>query len=89
MRLEKLPLKEHGTGIRQEHSGDSGALREHIVLRLQSGGWVTLLIIREGAKEGWAGKAGNKPPFFTPSDEFTNSHMNCQWWYQLVLNKAG
>lgn len=55
------------------------------MLRLQSGGCITLMVIRAHAKEGWAGRARSKPPFFTMIDEF----MKCQWCCHLLLDMAG
>lgn len=34
MRLEKWPLKERETGMRQEHSSDSGAWHGHIYAKI-------------------------------------------------------
>lgn len=88
--MEELSLKEHETGVRQEHSGDSEVLHGlGFMLRLQSGGWITLMVIRERAKEGWAGRVRSKPLFFTLVYEFMNGHLNSQWWCQLLLNMAG
>lgn len=55
--MEELSLKEHETGVRQEHSGDSEVLHGlGFMLRLQSGGWITLMVIRERAKKGGQGE---------------------------------
>lgn len=55
-----------------------------LMLRLQSGGWITLMVIRAHAKEGWSERAGSKPPSFTLVAKF----MKCQWWCQLLLDMA-
>lgn len=55
-----------------------------LMLRLQSGGWITLMVIRAHAKEGWSERAGSKPPSFTLIAKF----MKCQWWCQLLLDMA-
>lgn len=76
--MEKLPLKEHETGARQEHSGESGASHGHIYAKITVRR-VDNKVIRECAKEVRARGAGSKALFFTLIDEFINNHVKCQW----------
>lgn len=54
MKVERDAIAFSGvTGMRQEYSSDSGELHElGFMLKLQSGGWITLTVIRERAREG-------------------------------------